>query len=157
MELGIYYQYIFFPTFEYHTYLTLTPFASSLHAGLHCAFREFGETAQERRCSSLLSSKGERSNPYVGLLPPHPQAATHFPGLLRMARLVPFYSVADLRPAAPRRTRLAIRLDHMTDSHSKRAWMPLCMTNIMPLYLYYYILYYKYSFIYVYIAIRLYI
>ena len=157
MALGIYYQWIFLSNFEYYTYLTLIPFASSLHAGSHCAFREFDETAQERRGSSLISSKGERSNIHVGLQPPHPQAATHFPGLQRMARLVPFYSVADLRPASPRRTRLAVHLDHMTNGHSKRAWMPLCMICIMPLYLYYCILYHKYSFIYGYIAIRPYI
>ena len=48
--------------------LVLFPFASFLHARRCCVFRKHGETAQEQRCSSLQSSKGERSNIPSGAL-----------------------------------------------------------------------------------------
>ena len=52
--------------------LVLFPFASSLHARHCCVFRKYGETAQEQRCSSLQSSKGDRSNILQGRCEQHP-------------------------------------------------------------------------------------
>ena len=52
--------------------LVLFPFASFLHARHCCVFRKYGETAQEQRCSSLQSSKGDRSNILQGRCEQHP-------------------------------------------------------------------------------------